>query len=215
MTEKIQGEEVKYSIWYKIGRLLAWIVFRTVIPVTYHNKDRADIDAPFILIANHQTFLDPILILSLVPRYEVRFLAKKELLEHKILGGILRNIRAIGVDRHNFDMMAMRRCMKVIKDGHILGIFPEGTRYKKGIMEELETGTAMIALRNKVPLLPVWIDGNYRPFRRMHVYVGNPIEMDDLRAQGVDKQVCEAALARITQTYRDMQVAKLAAPAGK
>ncbi|MBQ8537769.1 MAG: 1-acyl-sn-glycerol-3-phosphate acyltransferase [Clostridia bacterium] len=214
MTERVQ-EETKFSVWYKIGRLLAWLIFHTVIPVTCHHKERADIDAPFILIANHQCWLDPVLMLSLVPRYEVRFLAKKELMDHSLLGGILRNIRAIGVDRHNFDMMAMRRCMQVIKDGHILGIFPEGTRYKKGVMEELEAGTAMIALRNKVPLLPVWIDGDYRPFRRMHVYVGEPIPMDDLRAQGVDKQICETTLARITQTYREMQTAKLIAPEGK
>lgn len=214
MAQTVQEKE-KFSIWYKIARVLHWLVFHTVIPVTWHHKERVQGDAPFILIANHQCWLDPIVLIGMIPRYEVRFLAKKELVEHWLIGGILRNIRAIGVDRHNSDMMAMRRCMQVVRDGHILGIFPEGTRYKKGIMEELETGTAMIALRNKVPMIPVWMDGNYKPFRRMHVYVGEPIPMDDLREMGVDKQVCEQVLNRITQTYRDMQTAKLAVPEGK
>jgi len=214
MTQVLEEKE-KYSIWYKIARVLAWVVFHTVIPVTYHHKERVAGEAPYILIANHQCWLDPILLIGMVPHYEVRFLAKKELIDHWFVGGILRNIRAIGVDRHNFDMMAMRRCMKAVRDGHILGIFPEGTRHKKGIMEELETGTAMIALRNKVPMVPVWMDGDYKLFRRMHVYVGEPIPMDDLRAEGVDKTVCEKVLKRITQTYRDMQTAKLTAPERK
>lgn len=211
MTQAAQ-KQVKFSIWYKIGRLIAWVIFHTVIPVTFHHKERLNADAPFLLISNHQCWLDPVMLLSMIRRYEVRFLAKKELLEHWFVGPILRNMRTIGVDRHNSDMMAMRRCMQVLREGHILGVFPEGTRHKQGIMEDLETGTAMIALRNQVPVMPVWMDGNYKPFRRMHVYVGEAIPLDDLRSQGVDKQVCQRVLERITQTYRQMRTASLTAP---
>lgn len=203
----------KPSGWYKIARIFAALVFNTLCPITYHHPERADMDAPFILIANHKCWLDPICVAYVIPRYEVRFLAKKELVENKLIGGILRNMRAIGVDRHHSDMMAMRQCLKVVKEGQILGIFPEGTRHKKGVMEELEGGTAMIALRSGVPVLPMWIDGKIRLFHRTNCYIGEPIPLEDLRAQGIDRQVCQQVLERITLTYAQMRADKLAAPA--
>ena len=59
----------------------------------------------------------------------------------------------------------------------------------------------MIALRAKVPLVPVYIAGRLRLFRRLHVYVGKPIMMDDLQEMGVNTDSCKLLLGRITQTY--------------
>ena len=54
----------------------------------------------------------------------------------------------IDVDRHNMDMAALRACLKTLREGHPLGVFPEGTRHKEGVMEHMESGIAMIALRS-------------------------------------------------------------------
>ena len=86
--------------------------------------------------------------------------------------------------------------------GGVLGIFPEGTRHKEGIMEHVESGVALIALRSGVPLIPLYIGGRPRLFRRLDVRVGDPIAMDDLRERGVNRDTCEELLARITETYR-------------
>ena len=86
--------------------------------------------------------------------------------------------------------------------GGVLGIFPEGTRHKEGIMEHVESGVALIALRSGVPMIPLYIGGKPRLFRRLDVRVGDPIAMDDLRARGVNRDTCEELLARITETYR-------------
>ena len=112
------------------------------------------------------------------------------------------------MDRHNTDMEAMRACMRVTREGHVLGIFPEGTRHHEGLMTELESGVAMIALRSKVPLVPVYIAGKLGLFRTLHVYVGEPIMMDDLRAEGINTQTCQALLGRITQTYAALDAAR-------
>ena len=206
MAEKQTME--KPSGWYKVARVLAGILMKVVFPVKFYGLDKLDaMEPPYMLICNHQSWLDPVCLLHMVKKYDVRFLAKKELLENKLIGGILNSMQVIGVDRHNSDMVAMRRCMQVLREGHILGVFPEGTRHKQGVMEELEGGAAMIALRSNAKVLPVWIKEKIRPFRLNHCYVGDVISLEDLREQGINKETCEKVLARFTQVYREMQKA--------
>ena len=206
MAEKQTME--KPSGWYKVARVLAGILMKVVFPVKFYGLDKLDaMEPPYMLICNHQSWLDPVCLLHMVKKYDVRFLAKKELLENKLIGGILNSMQVIDVDRHNSDMVAMRRCMQVLREGHILGVFPEGTRHKQGVMEELEGGAAMIALRSNAKVLPVWIKEKIRPFRLNHCYVGDVISLEDLREQGINKETCEKVLARFTQVYREMQKA--------
>ena len=165
-------------------------------------------EAPYILMANHTTMLDPFMMAAAIPQYQIRFIGKKELWKVPPFAWFANNIRAIPVDRHNTDMEAMRACMRVTREGHVLGIFPEGTRHHKGLMTELESGVAMIALRSKVPLVPVYIAGKLGLFRTLHVYVGKPIMMDDLRENGINTESCQALLGRITETYAHLDAAR-------
>lgn len=195
----------KLSFFYGGARIIATILFHTVMPVKYHNAHRVAGDAPFIVIANHSHWMDPIILALPIRRYQVTFLAKKELVQNKIASFVLRDMHVIPVDRHSTDMAAMRSCVKAVRDGNILGIFPEGTRHHKGVMEEIEGGVAMIALRSGVPLIPMYVTKKLKLFRRTDCWVGEPIALEDLRAQGVNKDTCQALLERITATYVDMQ----------
>lgn len=204
MSEQTTGKQ-KLSFFYGAARIIATILFKTVMPVRYFGAEKLAGDAPFIVIANHQHWMDPIILALPIKRYQVTFLAKKELVKHPIANYVLRDMHVIPVDRHNTDMAAMRACVKAVRDGQILGIFPEGTRHHKGVMEEIEGGVAMIALRSGVPLIPVYVTKKLKFFRRSDVYVGDPIPLEDLKAQGVNKDTCQALLERITATYADMQ----------
>lgn len=200
-TQLSQPKEKK-AIIYTLGLPLVSGLFRTFLPVKYHGLEHiSSLDAPFILMGNHTTMLDPVIMAVAAPKEQIRFVGKKELWKCKPFAWFANHLRAIPVDRHNTDMEAMRACMRVVREGHVLGIFPEGTRYHNGLMTELESGVAMIALRAKVPLVPVYIAGRLRLFRRLHVYVGKPIMMDDLQEMGVNTDTCKLLLGRITQTY--------------
>lgn len=203
MAEQKQ-EGLRRSWLYEVCRFLARLLFHSFLPVRYHNAERLQLDAPYIVIGNHLSNLDPIVVALAIPRYQVRFLAKKELGKVGIVRWFLAELHAIYVDRHNSDMEAMRACMKVIRQGGVLGIFPEGTRHHQGLMEEIESGVALMALRSGAPLMPVYIDGKLGLFRPLDVWVGEPIPMDDLRAEGVNSQTCQALLTRITETYARM-----------
>jgi len=199
----------KPSKVYSVVLALAQGLLKTILPVKYHGLEHvSDLKAPYILMANHTTMLDPFMMAVAIPQYQIRFIGKKELWKFPPFAWFANAIRAIPVDRHNTDMEAMRACMRVTREGHVLGIFPEGTRHHKGLMTELESGVAMIALRSKVPLVPVYIAGKLGLFRTLHVYVGQPIMMDDLREMGINTETCGMLLGRITETYAALDAAR-------
>ena len=191
----------KRSVVYSIAKPIAAVLFKTFLPVKYHNRERLGAEPPYVLIGNHSSLMDPVIMGVGVPKHQVRFIGKKELWKNKIVAWLFNDMKMIPVDRHNSDMEAMRACMRVTREGGILGIFPEGTRHHKGLMEELESGVGLIALRSKAPLIPVYIAGKVKLFRTLHVYVGEPIPVEDIREQGVNKETCEMLLKRITETY--------------
>ncbi len=197
MSEKQTAAREKRTFWFTAARRLIWVLGHTIYPLRFHGREYADLDAPFILVSNHKHWLDPLIIGSGIRRYEVRFLGKKELVKTRVGAWLLNKLHMIVVDRHNSDLKAMRECMNVIRQGHVLGIFPEGTRCRNTTMEHLETGCAFIALRAKVPLLPVLIDRPVRPFRLTRVTYGPPIDISDLAAEGINAETAEKLNERI------------------
>lgn len=191
---------------YTLARVLAFLGGHTIFPVRYHDTDSMrQMKAPFILIANHQSWMDPLIVASPCKEYEIRFVGKKELNVNKFVSRVLNGLHMITVDRHNTDLAAMRQCTKALREGHVLGIFPEGTRHQKELMAEVETGAAVLALRAKVPLLPVYVQSKPRFLRMNHVYVGKPMDISDLSAQGFDTEVIDQLSRRIRDTFLQMR----------
>lgn len=202
-----EPKKVKRSWIYSVAKPIAALLFKTFLPVKYHGKERLGVQPPYILIGNHNSLFDPVIMGVAVPKHQVRFIGKKELWKNRIVAWIFNNMNMIPVDRHNSDMEAMRACMRVTKEGGILGIFPEGTRHHEGLMTEMESGIGLIALRSRVPVIPVYIAGKVGLFRRLHVYIGEPIPTEDLREQGVNRESCTLFMERITATYAAMHEA--------
>lgn len=190
-----------FTPMYRAARAVAAFLFSWLMPVTYHHIERVQLDAPFILMANHNSLLDPLAVGWKCYRYHIRFLGKKELVKKRFGRWLFQKLLMIDVDRHNMDMAAMRACLKTLREGHVLGIFPEGTRHKAGVMESMETGIAMIALRSGVPLLPAYISDKPRLFRRAHVYYADPIYVKDIAQRGVNKEACAEVMERINAAY--------------
>lgn len=194
----------RFTFFYRLAMWASFLVFHVLMPVRYHNAERTEMDAPYILIGNHNHMLDPFLIGWKLKRFQIRYLGKKELTKNPIMRVLYRNMLMIPVDRHNMDMHAVRACLKTLKENHVLGIFPEGTRYKKTLMEEMESGVAMIALRGNVPILPAYITGKPKLFRPIDCYYGEPFSVSKIAAKGVNKDTCEELLTHIIALYRDM-----------
>ena len=194
----------KRSILYEIARVLAAVVFNTFLPARCIHREKLDAEAPYVVIANHRHALDPVAMAYFIRKRQIVFLGKKELGKGKLVTNILTRMHCILVDRHNTDMNAMRSCMKAVKMKKILLIFPEGTRHHEGQMEQIESGTAMIALRSKAPIIPIYFDRKLSLFRRTNLIVGDPIPTEDLQAEGINTETCEKMNDRLRETFRAM-----------
>ena len=206
MAEKKKLEAVteKRGILYEVTRVLAHIVFHTLLPVKFHHKERLLQDPPYVVIANHRHALDPVVMAMGIPKHQIVFLAKKELGSTPLTQNLLTRLHCILVDRHNADMEAMRSCMKAVKMKKILLIFPEGTRHHEGQMEQIESGTALIAMRSKAPVIPIYFDRKLSWFKVTNLYVGEPIPYDDLLEEGINTETCEKMNERMRETFRKM-----------
>ena len=194
----------KNSILYEIARALAAVVFNTFLPARCIHREKLDAEAPYVVVANHRHALDPVAMAYFIRGRQIVFLGKKELGKGKFITNLLTRLHCILVDRHNTDMNAMRSCMKAVKMKKILLIFPEGTRHHEGQMEQIESGTAMIALRSKCPVIPIYFDRKLSLFRRTNLIVGDPIPTEDLLAEGINTETCEKMNGRLRETFRAM-----------
>ena len=193
---------------------LYFIVSKVLFFVKIEGRENIPKDRNCVLMGNHQCILDPLMLALCVPDREIHFMGKKELWNNKLLGWAFTKVHGFPVDRGNMDMGAIRTAMNVLKEGDTLGIFPEGARSRTGHMLPLLGGASMLALRSRCDVIPVYIDGNYRPFRRMTVRVGRPVQMDDLLALRVTKETCDTLTGRIEAEFAQLSHGKsLPAPA--
>ena len=200
-SNEMQPKKAKRTFIYTFIVLLYAIVVKIAFFMRIEGRENVPRDRNCVLMGNHQCLLDPVTLALCVPDREIHFMGKKELFENKLLGWVFRKVHGFPVDRGNLDMAAIRTAMGVLKDGDTLGIFPEGTRSRDGYMLPLLSGASMLALRSGCEVIPVYIDGRYKPFRRMTVRVGRAVEMDDLRAGRVTKESCDELTGRIEEEF--------------
>lgn len=133
-----------------------------------------------LLCTNHISNLDPPVVGITCPR-PVSFMAKEELFKVPVLQSLLPHLRAFPVKRGMSDRRALRTGLNLLKEGHVVGLFPEGTRSKTGEIGKGLAGAGFFALRSDAAVLPCAIIGTYKPFRKIKVVYGPPIEFDELR----------------------------------
>jgi 1-acyl-sn-glycerol-3-phosphate acyltransferase len=143
-----------------------------------------------VLASNHVSYLDFIFCgLGAQPAKRlVRFMAKKSVFDHRVSGPLMRGMHHIPVDR-DAGTAAFRQATTALKEGEIVGVFPEATISESFTVKELKSGAARLARTAKVPLIPMvvwgphrlWTKGHPKDLRKRHVPVvikiGEPIEI--------------------------------------
>lgn len=134
-----------------------------------------------LICANHSSAFDPIILsYCLGFKHFPRFMAKSELGRNAILRGMLGGAGVFFVDRGKSDIKALKTAMAILKDGGELMMFPEGTRISDDTSESAKTGAIMLASKTGVPVLPVYIPRDKKPFRRFSVIIGEPYTLPKL-----------------------------------
>jgi 1-acyl-sn-glycerol-3-phosphate acyltransferase len=139
-----------------VMRPIAARVMRRRWPVSVHRADLVPADGGVILAANHIGLVDGPLLATFAPR-PVHALTKREMFDG-FVGAFLRGTGQIPLDRHAADPAAIRAGLRVVRDGGVLGIFPEGTR-GNGDLRRFHHGAAYLALVTGAPVVPVTLLG--------------------------------------------------------
>ena len=164
--------------FYSLCTSLYYVFSQIVHPFKVEGKENMPLSGKAILCANHQSLQDPLALATYIKR-KMHFMAKKELFNVKLLGKILSALGAFPVARGQNDLTAIRTAFKLLGEDKAMGIFPEGTRFTDGEMHEAKNGVAMIALRTGAEVIPAYIIGNYKPFRKMRLVIGKRVDLSD------------------------------------
>ncbi len=143
---------------YELVRLLAHLVVRIIVRLQVEGLENIPRDTAVILAPNHISSADIPLVAYPVPRV-VHFMAKAELFQARFLGGFIRCLGAFPVRRGESDREALRVAERLLAEGEVVAIFPEGHRSEERALIEAHTGVALIAMRADAPVVPVAIWG--------------------------------------------------------
>ena len=187
MQEKIYRVR-KETAWKKFVRKLVKVTLGVVYRIAFRVKITGQVpdEGAYVLCCNHINYLDAAAIV-LFNKRKVNFVAKEDLFQHGILMWLGHLFDVIPIKRDMQDIDAMKRCLKVLKNGELLGIFPEGTR--KGMEKNMKAknGAAFMAMKAKVKVIPIGIHGTFKPFSKVYMNYGEPIDLSGYTKDNLDE----------------------------
>ncbi|MFG6114504.1 lysophospholipid acyltransferase family protein [Halobacillus sp. MO56] len=165
---------------YKVGKFLFTVILYPLYRIKVIGKNNIPKEGPVIICSNHISNLDPPVV-GITSGRNIHFMAKEELFKNKFFGKILHKVHAFPVKRGMKDRNALRGGLKILEGNETLGLFPEGTRSKTGEVGQGLAGAGFFALRSEAWIVPCAIIGPYKPFKRLWVVYGEPIDMSSYR----------------------------------
>lgn len=174
----------------KIIVFLVYIFNVIVFRVKCVGQENIQNKGAYIICANHTSNWDaPILVSNL--KRKVYVMAKAELFKNKFIKWLGDKCCVFPVKRGMRDIESIKYSLKLLKDGEILVIFPEGTR--KGLEKngKAQNGVAYMAIRTGVPVIPVGIQGEMKPFRKVKLNIGEPLDFSRYKSNKPEKEILD------------------------
>ena len=170
-----------------VGRLTIGTAVKVLSRLRVYGAERMPMRGGLVVAANHFSWVDPPALGAASPR-NLYFMAKVE--AHRVpgFGEIVRSLGAFPVRRGESDREAVRTMRQIVRDGHALGLFVEGTRQRSGIPGRAQPGAAMVAINEEVPVIPAAIHGSHEwrlgNFEPVSVAWGQPMTFEGLPRGG-------------------------------
>ncbi|WP_312474344.1 lysophospholipid acyltransferase family protein [Neobacillus sp.] len=191
--------------FYGFAKSVVYGIFKPWYRVKAIGVENFPKEGGVLLCSNHIHNFDPIIVGIMAPR-PVHYMAKEEIFRVPVLGGIVRKCNAFPVKRGFGDREALRSGLKVLKDGHVFGLFPEGTRSKTGELGKGLSGAGFFALRSDALVVPCAVIGPYKSFGRLKVVYGPPIAMEEMRTNKASAdEVTELIMSEIHKLIKEHQ----------
>lgn len=185
---------------YAFSRSIVRFIYRLLFRLEARGVSNIPLTGPVILCSNHTSALDPFTLGAWVPR-KVHYMAKDVLFRIPIVSPIIRAWGAFPVKRGAVSKEAIRTAIDLMKQGHVMGIFPEGRRNAE--LGPGKRGAVTIAFRSNAVIVPVALIGSYRLFRKMYAVYGAPINLEPYIEAGTTQSM-EEATSLIMSKIREM-----------
>ena len=190
-------------MFYKVARIACALFLRVYYSMEIHCAEAVKtIKNGAIVCANHSTNLDPVLV-GIAMKTPIKFMAKKELFSNVIRRYVLKLLGAFPVSRGENDIKSMKTAINVVKDGGILGLFPEGRRNITGEETEVKAGVGFIVAKTGVPVIPVTIHSNRKFRSKLIINIGEPIDFSEFEGRKLAtedyKQISNIIMQRIRE----------------
>jgi len=212
-----------YYFWYTLSKIIARLFFSLRV---VHPERMIEV-GPLIVASNHQSFFDPPLV-GICSKRDVYYLARKTLLNVPLLGKLLPHINVVPVDRDGNDMSALKTIIRLIRSGHGVVLFPEGTRSPDGSLQRGKQGIGLIIAKSKAPVQPVRVFGAYEAFPKgsgkiiaspITVVVGEPLrftpeELDPSSCGGDERALYQKLSDQVMEAIAGLQLPE-SLPSGK
>lgn len=151
--------------WYQLNFLSVWTGYTLGFSFRSDGSRNMPRTGPVLVIANHESFLDPPAI-GLAVRRKVRYLARKTLFKNKLFGNYLHSVGCVPVDQEGVAKEGLKTSIAVLQAGEPLLMFPEGERTLTGQMLPFKPGILLLMRKAPVPIVPVGIAGAYEAYPR-------------------------------------------------
>jgi 1-acyl-sn-glycerol-3-phosphate acyltransferase len=148
-------------LWYEAAFWVSWFAFTLAFSLRVEGRRRIPRCGPVIIIANHQSFLDPILVGVSSPRH-LYFLARKTLFKNPLFALLIRSVNAVPIDQEGVGKEGLRTSLHLLEQGYAVVVYPEGTRTPDGTMQPLQPGIHLLLRRAKATVVPVGIAGAFQ-----------------------------------------------------
>ncbi|MBY0522372.1 MAG: 1-acyl-sn-glycerol-3-phosphate acyltransferase [Gemmataceae bacterium] len=152
-------------LWYELTFLTTLFGMTFGFSLRIRGRQHVPLHGPVLLIANHQSFLDPVLVGLSSPRHLI-FLARKTLFKHRAFAGLIRSLNAVPIDQEGIGVEGIRMILEQLRRGRAVLVFPEGERTLGGVMHRLKPGIHLLIKRVQAPIVPVGIAGAHAAWAR-------------------------------------------------
>ena len=191
INRRYSYKDTKFKLFQrKIIKSIFWVVYRILFRIEVRGEKVPD-DKAYILCGNHVSFLDPPAVIMTQKRH-VNMMAKEEILKSNILYWWGYIFNCIPVKRGTQDIDSIKRCLEVLKNNGLVGIYPEGTR--NGLKKnngKVKNGASFIAVHTGVSVIPIGIIGNFKPFKKVIINIGKPLDFSKYQTKKPEKEVLE------------------------
>jgi 1-acyl-sn-glycerol-3-phosphate acyltransferase len=202
---------VRPPLLYRVVAAVSRPVLYGAFRLRARGSENLPVTGGYVLACNHLSSLDPWpLGLPLWPRRWLRFMAKSELYWWP-LRLVLDGAGAFKVRRGGGDLEAIETAVELAREGHVIAMFPEGTRRRKGLVKKHQprprSGAARIALEAGVPLVPAAVAGTDRllTLGPLRIAYGAPVELEDLRAGEDLRRSSQEATRRLMARIAELE----------